>query len=212
MARRLVPCSIVLAFALAAPAVALADPYILSGNARRVGFGTSLFEISGILNLADPILENEGPEAPDGSDRYRVWYAMTYTFYVGTDVLSGAGYMVIDAQGCGLFDCNFAAPITDAAGNRGLWESGTGAFFRDDRTAYRDPELHSLDYAVAPGIIEFYGTSLQPRGFSDRYFMDEPLVATRAAGVPEPSTLLLVGAGAVALLRRGRRASRSSPP
>lgn len=201
--RHLTASVLVWGAALALPALASATPYSLSGTAFWTGASPfSQFNVSGTLDLGDPTLINMGPEAPDGSDRYRVSYAMTYAFSIGDERLSGRGYMVVDAHGCGLFDCNFAAPLADRSGNAGWWTTANGAFFRADRTAYPDMLLHSLEYANIPDIVEFYGSDLNTRGWGDRFFLREPLVATRVAGVPEPSTLLLVVASLAVGFRR----------
>jgi hypothetical protein len=214
MRKLVVLCVLTVAVAFT-PRVALAEAFSITSTVRLPfipggGSGTlPQYDVTGSMNISDV------PTVIDQGDRYRIRYQISFDFLFGNGVnIFGNGFMIVDGQGCGLFNCNMAAFAADSLGNQYLWSVADGAFFHEDGTPYPSVFASALPYAVVPDRFELYGSRIttQPGGPGTGlpYNFSSPIVATRMEGVPEPSTLLLTGVGAFGLLRR-TRARRSKP-
>ena len=173
---------------------------VWSGDPQTQGAAT--YDVKGMLEIGNPLLINMGPELINGEDRYKVAYPIGYSFEIEGRTLAGNGGMIVDAHGCGLFDCNFSAPLTNTTGT---WTVNDGAFFYSDGALYPNAELHSLSYAEPPARIEFYGADISNTASGYRYHFVSPLIATRVEGVSEPSTAILLGGGLLSALFLSRR-------
>jgi len=201
--RKLVLLLLIVAFT---PDVALAESFVLTSTIIQRyapnpegGFSFPQYDVTGTMDISSV------PTIIDVGDRYKVWYRIAVNFLFGNGVnLVGTGAMIVDGNGCGLFDCNITVPVADSDGNHYRWNVGDGAFFYPDGTRYPSVFQSALPYVVPPERFELYASDVfveGPAGYP--YYFNSPIVATRAP-VPEPSTLLLTGLGALALLKRTR--------
>ena len=194
------------------PCLVWADSFVLSGTVRHTYLdgSTSVTEnlvLEGTMNISStPTVLQSGPVGDN-----RILYSIQFNYSMGdrTNIL-GSGAMIVDDNGCGLFDCNMAGVgALNTSGYTYRWEVANGAFFDLNGNPYPSLFTSPQAYVVPPEHFELYGLSFfQTSGPSDvnggRYSMSTALSANR---VPEPSTLLLSGLG-LAAFYRSRRAAR----
>jgi hypothetical protein len=197
------------------PCAVFADAFVLSGVINRRLLPDELVWIDGSArNIEELVLEgtmniSSVPTVIDAGDRYRVAYAIEFNYAIASRPnIFGTGSMIVDGNGCGLFDCNMAGNAVNSLGHGYRWTVDHGAFFHPDGSPYPNVFVDALPYAVPPERFELYGLEfLQLSGSRElggSFYMNTPLVAQR---VPEPSTLLLAGLG-LAAFYRSRRAAR----
>jgi hypothetical protein len=200
------------------PCVVWADAYVLSGVINRhllpeelvfVDGSARIYEelaLEGTMTISSvPTIIETGPVTEN-----RILYSIQFNYVIeNRPNIFGSGAMIVDDNGCGLFDCNMAGVAVNSLGYNYEWEVAHGAFFYPDGSPYPSVFVDPLAYIVPPERFELYGLSFSPQGGQvdiggSRYHMSTPLFANR---VPEPSTLLLSGLGLAAFFR-SRRAAR----
>ena len=168
------------------------EQVFVDGSARSI----ESFALNGTMDISS------NPTIIDVGDRYKILYHIAFNFMFAEDSnISGTGAMLVDGNGCGLFDCNMAGvAAADNIGHRYSWTVDTGTFFHADGTPYPSVFDGALPYAVTPARFElngwdFYYTSGPIETYNSYYI--PTLTATR---VPEPTLLLLMGIGAAAFM------------